>query len=114
MATYRLMCWQEIPTVVEAMAGGTVHKQPLSPRFQDLIDRAAMRQGLAGTDAYLEHWKKTAPKEREGDPEAVAKAIAAEIEAGFDALRARVFEAIREAKLDRIAQSGGSSSGMEP
>lgn len=96
MATYRLMCWQEIPVAVEASAGGKIHKRPLSPRFQELIDRLAMRQNLAGTDAYLEQWKKTDMREREGTPEEVAAAVAAELEAGFEALKAKAWEASRQ------------------
>ncbi|TSA12078.1 MAG: hypothetical protein D4R74_12005 [Betaproteobacteria bacterium] len=88
MTSYQLMCWQNIPAVVEARAEGKLHKQPLSSRFQELIDLLAMKQGLAGSDAYLDQWKKTAPEKRAGSPMEVAKAVAAEIEARFDQLRA--------------------------
>ncbi|MFS8085339.1 MAG: virulence factor [Acidobacteriota bacterium] len=87
MATYQLMCWKEIPSVVEAKAEGAVHKEQLSKRFQELIDLVAMRQGLAGSDAYLEQWNKSARQERAGSAIDVARAVAAEIEARFDQVR---------------------------
>ena len=95
MASYRLMRWQDIPLVVEASAAGKVHKEQLSARFQELIDLVAMKQGLAGTDDYLEHWNRTAPQEREGSPQEIAKALAAEIEARFDEIQANAWEASR-------------------
>jgi hypothetical protein len=60
MATYSILSWKDIPSVVEATdANGTVKVQ-LSERFQALIDSVAMQLGMAGTDAYLEQWS-TAP-----------------------------------------------------
>lgn len=88
MATYQLICWQEIPSVVEARADGKVHKEQLSGRFLALIDLVAMKQGLTESDAYLDQWKKTASRERAGAAMDVAKAVAAEIEARFDQVRA--------------------------
>ncbi len=88
MATYRLICWREIPSVVEARADGKVHKVQLSRRFLELIDLVAMKQGLTQSDAYLDQWNKTAPQERAGAAADVAKAVAAEIEARFDQVRA--------------------------
>ena len=49
-------------------------------RFQIAIDDAAMRAGLAGTDAYLSEWRKSEWQEREGTPQEVADAVAAELE----------------------------------
>ena len=59
MATYQLMCWQEIPTAVEAREEGGVHKVQLSLRFQELVDLMAMKQGLSGSDAYMDHSRPT-------------------------------------------------------
>jgi hypothetical protein len=95
MASYRLMRWQDIPLVVEASEAGKVHKERLSARFQELIDLVAMKQGLAGTDDYLEHWNRTAAQEREGPPEEVAKALATEIESRFGEIQAVAWEASR-------------------
>jgi len=74
--------------MVEARDETGTHKIQLSDRFQELIDMVAMRRGLAGTDAYLEHWRRGRPVRRDGDVESVAKAMAEEIEAQYDEIRA--------------------------
>jgi hypothetical protein len=91
MAKVTVLYWQDIPSLVEARDRVGRHKIALSPRFQELIDRVAMRRGLHGTDDYLLHWRKGAPEEHPGSPEASAQAVA-------DALEAR-YESIREAAL---------------
>ncbi len=88
MAKYSVLYWQDIPSVVEAKDGAATHKVQLSQRFQALIDAAAMRQGLAGTDDYLEHWRRGKRVARDGSAEQVANAVKEEIEAQYDALKA--------------------------
>ncbi len=83
MARYRIIRWQDIPSLVEAWdAEGTV-RLPLSQRFQVLIDAAAMRQGASEAEAYLEAWGGDPEAERAGAAQPVAEAIAAELEASF-------------------------------
>ena len=85
MASYRILYWHQIPSLIEARDDqGNRHKQELSARFQELIDSIAMRRKIVGTDAYLEGWRKSRPKEREGHAVDVAKAIADEMEVIFD------------------------------
>ncbi len=94
MAKFRVLYWHQIPSVVEASdEEGNRHKEQLSTRFQELIDSVAMRRKLAGTDAYLEGWQRSRPKNREGSAVDVAKAISSELEATFD----EVAKAAREA-----------------
>jgi len=88
MAEYRILYWQDIPSMIEAKDDAGDHKVQLSHRFQALIDAAAMRQGMAGTDAYLEQWRKSRRQSREGTAHAVAAAVQAELEAEFPAIRA--------------------------
>lgn len=88
MAKYQVLCWQDIPSVVEARESGEVHKEQLSLRFQELIDLVAMKRELAGTDAYLDEWNKSDAVERAGTAKDVAKAVAQELEAKFDSIRA--------------------------
>jgi len=88
MAKYTVISWQDIPSVVEASDGTNVHRKQLAQRFQELIDEVAMRTGLAGTDAYLEKWSRGEPIEREGAPEEVANAVAEELEANFESIKA--------------------------
>ena len=88
MAKYSVLYWQDIPSVVEATDENGVHKLQLDRKFQELIDAVAMRKGLAGTDAYLEQWRRGKRVAREGSAAAVASAVKAELEAEFRAIRA--------------------------
>ena len=88
MAKYSILYWQDIPSVVEARDENGVHKLQLDHKFQELIDAVAMRKGLAGTDAYLEEWRRGKRVAREGSAEAVAHAVKAELEAEFRTIRA--------------------------
>ena len=54
----------------------------LSARFQEGIDRAAMRAGKGTSDAYMEDWKRLR-ETCEGDMKAAAEAAAKELEAQF-------------------------------
>ncbi|MDR7555155.1 MAG: virulence factor [Armatimonadota bacterium] len=92
MARYRITYWQTIPAQVEAFDATGRVRRPLDARFQALIDAVAMRQGMTGTDAYLQGWRVGPELERDGTPEAVAAAVAAELEAQFDAYRAAARE----------------------
>jgi hypothetical protein len=59
----------------------------LSPWFMEHIDRVAMRDGLQGSDAYLEQLEWSEFVEREGSAEAVASAVVAELEAEWEPVR---------------------------
>jgi hypothetical protein len=74
-----VLYWQEIPSVVRV---GDVKRQ-LSEWFQQEIDRVAMAQGLAGSDAYLEHWEWRDLGERDGDPAIVADEVEAMLVADY-------------------------------
>lgn len=88
MAKCSILTWQEIPSMIEARDVSGSHKIQLSARFQELIDLVAIRRGLAGTDQYLEAWRRGRPVERDGDAISAAQALAEEIEAQYDAIRA--------------------------
>lgn len=87
MAKVQILYWQDIPSVVEAKEGGTVHKEQLSQRFQELIDLVAMKKKLSGTDAYLEQWSKGPVYEHAGGAKEAALAVARELEERFEAIR---------------------------
>jgi hypothetical protein len=87
MAEYRILYWQTIPSMIEATDGTEKHKVQLSDRFQALIDAVAMQQELAGTDAYLEQWRRGRAKTRAGAAKDVAAAVQAELEAEFADIR---------------------------
>ena len=103
MAKVTILYWQEIPSVVEARGRSGRHKIELSARFQELIDLVAMKKKLAGTDEYLVQWRKGRPEERDGDAEAVARAVAEAIESRYEAIRAEEI-----AKCGGHAEPGGS------
>lgn len=52
--TVQVLYWQDVPSMVKAPDGS---KRQLSDWFQQEIDRRAMEQGLAGSDAYLEQFE---------------------------------------------------------
>ena len=89
MAKVTILYWQDIPSVVEAREGREKHKIELSQRFQELIDLIAMRKKLAGTDEYLIQWAKGPATEHAGSPHDAATAVAADIEARYEAIRAQ-------------------------
>ena len=90
MAKYQITYWRNIPSMVTAQEGRRNRARvELSHRFQEAIDEAAMRSGLAGTDAYLSEWRKGEWQEREGEPQDVADAIAAELETEYDVAKVR-------------------------
>jgi hypothetical protein len=84
MPDVTIVYWRDIPAqiIVGKGRGGT--KVQLSERFEQAIDRAAMKTGAAGTDEYLAEWRKAPPFAVEGTPEEIAAAEAARIEATYD------------------------------
>ena len=59
--------WRDIPSQVLIKRGRDRGKYMLTARFQEAIDRAAMRAGKGGSDAYLEEWRRvTTSIEAEG------------------------------------------------
>jgi hypothetical protein len=98
MATYQVTYWQEIPSQVDAREAGKLHKEMLSQRFQELIDIIAVRRKLDASDAYINEWNKGKKIERPGSAQEVGKAIAAELEAQFEEIRANALAQPTHAK----------------
>ncbi len=90
MAEVQITYWREFPSMVTAREGRrNTAKVELDQRFQVAIDDAAMRLKLTGTDAYLEAWRRDGWQDREGTPERVAQAVAAELDAAYPQERLR-------------------------
>ena len=89
MAEVTVVYWRDIPAQVIVGSGRRGVKTPLPERFEQAIDRCAMKVGAAGTDAYLAEWRKAAPYEVPGEDGAVAEAEAARIDAEHDTERLR-------------------------
>ena len=76
--------WRDIPSQVLIKRGRERGKYLLSHRFQAAIDRAAMRAGKGGSDAYLEEWRRvTTSIESDSASHALAEALGREIEQQF-------------------------------
>lgn len=84
MPDVTIVYWRDIPAQVIVGKGRRGAKAPLPERFEQAIDRAAMKVGAADTDAYLAEWRKAAPFAVDGDPAEIAQAEAARIDAEYD------------------------------
>ena len=85
--------WRDIPSQVLIKRGRERGKYLLEHRFQAAIDRAAMRAGKGGSDAYLEEWRRiTTSIESDLSPQDLAEQIGKilEAEVSEEALKAMV------------------------
>lgn len=87
MAEVTVVYWRDIPAQVIVGKGRRGAKVQLPERFEQAIDRCAMKIGARDADAYLAEWRKAAPYEVEGEQEDVARAEAARLDAEFDTAR---------------------------
>ena len=97
-----VISWRDIPAQVLVRRGREVAKVQLSQRFQEAVDRAAMRAGKGSSDAYLADWQRSAPRACGDDLQAVAAAEAAALEARYS-----------DADLDRIIRNKGVDATIE-
>jgi hypothetical protein len=82
MARYRILSWRGIPAQLKVYPEqGRPRSVGLDDWFTKEIDRVAMREGLIGTDAYLEQFEWSGDLERHGSPDEVVSQVVAEIEA---------------------------------
>jgi hypothetical protein len=84
MPQMTIVYWRDIPAQVIVKQGRKAAKRPLPERFEQAIDRCAMKVGARDTDAYLAEWRRGDPVEVPGDPEEIAEAEAARLDAEFD------------------------------
>jgi hypothetical protein len=83
MASLTIIGWRDIPAQVVGKRGRETAKAQLSPRFQEAVDRAAMRAGKGSSDAYLADWKRSDPRPCGDDIHAEVAAEAARLEARY-------------------------------
>ena len=62
LASLIIISWRDIPAQVIVKRGREAAKVQLSQRFQEAVDRAAMRAGKGSSDAYLADWQRSAPR----------------------------------------------------
>ena len=89
MPEVTIVYWRDIPAQVIVGKGRRGAKRPLPERFEQAIDRCAMSVGAKDSDAYLADWRKADAYEVAGEPEAVAEAEAARLDAEYDTARLR-------------------------
>ena len=83
MADVVVVFWRDIPAQVIVGKGRRATKIQLSERFEQAIDRAAMKSGAAGSDDYLADWRKATSYFVNGSEADVATAEAARFEAEY-------------------------------
>jgi hypothetical protein len=87
MPEVTIVYWRDIPAQVIVGKGRGGAKVKLSERFEQAIDRVAMKIGAKDADAYMAEWRKAPPYAVEGEQMEVAQAEAARLEAEFDTER---------------------------
>ena len=99
MGALSVISWRDIPAQVIVKRGRESAKIQLSARFQEPVDRAAMRAGRGSSDAYLADWQRSAPRPCGDDLQAEAAAEAARLE-----------ERYTDEELERLIRAKGNAS----
>ena len=80
MADVVIVYWRDIPAQVIVGKGRKASKIQLPERFEQAIDRAAMKIGAEDTDSYLAEWRKAESYSVNGEPDLIAKSEATRID----------------------------------
>ena len=84
MPDVTVVFWRDIPAQVIVGKGRRGSKRQLTERFEQAIDRAAMKVNAKDTDTYLAEWRKAEPYQVDGDPDEIAEAEAIRLETEYD------------------------------
>ncbi len=95
MAKLTTVYWRDIPAQVIAKERRENAKMVLSERFAEAIDKAAMRAKMAGTDAYLEQWRREESK------------CGKDLQAAVDEAAAKLEQTFTDDRLDSLVRNGG-------
>ena len=87
--TATVVHWRDIPAQVIVGRGRTAAKVPLPERFEQAIDRAAMKAGARETEAYLAEWRRLPAEAPPGPPAEAAATLAARLDAAYPPERLR-------------------------
>ena len=93
---YQIIYWRDIPSQIKGKVGRKRVSRPLSDRFMQIIDAAAMESGDTDTEQYLAEWKPTEWMPIEGDTDEFLDALVVKIEAEYPSKR-----------LSALAKNGG-------
>ena len=84
MADVIVVYWRDIPAQVIVGKGRKASKVQLPERFEQAIDRAAMKTGAEDTDSYLAEWRKAPPYVVDGEQSEVAQLEANRIDTEYN------------------------------
>jgi hypothetical protein len=87
MPDVTIVYWRDIPAQVIVGKGRSGSKVQLPERFEQAIDRCAMKIGAKDADLYLAEWRKATPYPMDGEPAEVAATEAARLDAEYDTAR---------------------------
>src|SRR5271170_8164149 len=114
MGSLIIISWRDIPAQVIVKRARETAKVQLSHRFQEAVDRAAMRAGKGSSDAYLADWARSAPRACSDDLQAEASAEAARIESKFTEEDLERLIRAKGVDANRDVPDSGAASASEP
>ena len=97
MAKLTTVYWRDIPAQVIAKERRDSAKIVLTERFAEAIDKAAMRARMAGTDAYLEQWRREVVN------------CGPDLQAAVDAAAAKLEQEFDDDRLEELVKNGGKA-----
>ena len=84
MPDVTIVYWRDMPAQVIVGRGRRGTKLPLPERFEQAIDRAAMKSGAAQSDEYMSGFRKADPYVADGTDAEATEAAVARIVAEYD------------------------------
>lgn len=84
MPDVTIVYWRDIPAQVIVGKGRRGAKRALPERFEQAIDRCAMKVGAGDTDAYLAEWRRGTPFSVDGAQDEIAQAQAESLDRDYD------------------------------
>lgn len=97
---YQIIYWRDIPSQIKAKVGRKRVSRPLSDRFMQIIDAAAMQSGDTDSEDYLAQWKPTEWQDIKGDTDEFLDGLVAKLEEEYSGKR-----------LSELAKNGGFEPG---
>jgi len=97
MAKLTTVYWRDIPAQIIAKERRETAKIVLTERFAEAIDKAAMRAKMAGTDAYLEQWRREVVN------------CGRDLQAAADAAAKSLEQEFTDEKLETYVKNGGNA-----
>nr|WP_319251247.1 virulence factor [uncultured Celeribacter sp.] len=82
MTDLTIIFWRDIPAQVRVGRGRRAARAVLPERFEQAIDRVAMKIGATDGDAYMAEWRDVT-EQSDGEAQAAADTRAAELDAEY-------------------------------